>query len=114
MAKLSSYKALCALLMMLVMACSAIPAFGQAQASSGQIVGNITDPQGAALSGATITAVNTQTGLKQTVTSSDDGNFRILLLPPGLYTVTVEAAGFTKATAQSIFPLLNLILKFAS
>ncbi len=100
MAKLSSYKAFCALLLMLVMATSAMPALGQAQAGSGQIVGNITDAQGAALAGAKITAVNTGTGLTQTATTSDDGNFQIILLPPGMYKVTVEAAGFNKITAD--------------
>ena len=49
MAKLSSYKALCALLLMLVMASGSITAFGQAQASSGQMAGTIMDAQGAAL-----------------------------------------------------------------
>jgi hypothetical protein len=85
---------------MLVMAFSAVSAFGQAQAGSGQIVGTITDPQGAAISGAKVKAVNKQTGLTGNATSSDEGLFRILLLPPGNYEVTVEAAGFSKATAN--------------
>src|SRR5262245_52887220 len=100
MLKGSSFKPLCALLLVLAMAVSAVSAFAQAQAGSGQIVGTITDDQGAALSGATVKAVNKQTGLNKTVTTGDDGQFTILLLPPGNYEVGIDAKGFNKATAQ--------------
>jgi outer membrane receptor for ferrienterochelin and colicin len=100
MSKSSSYRSLCALMLMLVMAFSAVSTFGQAQAGSGQIVGTISDAQGAALSGAKVTAVNKGTGLTSNATTGDDGQFSIVLLPPGNYEVTIEAAGFSKTTAN--------------
>jgi outer membrane receptor for ferrienterochelin and colicin len=100
MSKLSSYRSLCALMLMLVMAFSSISTFAQSQASSGQIAGTITDPQGAALANATVRAVNKQTGLIQNTQTNDEGLFRIVLLPPGNYEVTIEASGFAKATAN--------------
>jgi outer membrane receptor for ferrienterochelin and colicin len=100
MLKGSSCKPLCALMLMFVMALSAVSTFGQAQAGSGQIVGTISDAQGAALSGATVKAVNKGTGSTRNVTTGDDGQFSIILLPPGNYEVTIEASGFSKATAN--------------
>ncbi len=100
MSKSSSYRSLCALMLMLVMAFSAVSTFGQAQAGSGQIIGTISDAQGAALSGAKVKAVNKGTGLTGNATTGDDGQFSIVLLPPGNYEVTIEAAGFSKTTAN--------------
>ncbi|MEW6126271.1 MAG: carboxypeptidase regulatory-like domain-containing protein [Acidobacteriota bacterium] len=100
MSKLSSYKTLCALMLMLVMAMSSIPVLAQSQAGSGQIVGTVTDPQKAAIAGATIKAVNSATGLTSSATSNDSGSFQILLLPPGKYKVTIEASGFSKINAD--------------
>lgn len=100
MSKSSSYRSLCALMLMFVIAFSAVSAFGQAQAGSGQIVGTISDAQGAALAGAKVTAVNKGTGLTSNATTGDDGQFSIVLLPSGSYEVTIEAAGFSKTTAN--------------
>jgi hypothetical protein len=91
----------------LVMICAAfcvapLNALAQSQASSGQISGAIVDSQGAAIRGATIKATNTQTGLERSVTTGDDGLFTIVLLPTGVYTVTAEAAGFSKATISEV------------
>lgn len=100
MSKSSSYRSLCALMLVLVMAFSAVSARGQAQAGSGQIVGTITDAQGAALAGAKVKALNKGTGLTGNATTGDDGQFSIVLLPSGSYEVTIEAAGFSKTTAN--------------
>lgn len=100
MFKPSTPKSLCALLLALVMAASSVATFAQSQAGSGQIVGTITDSAGAAISTATIKVKNTKTGLERTATTSEDGNFTIVLLPPGTYSVTIEASGFQTGTAQ--------------
>jgi hypothetical protein len=80
----------------------ASPAMGQSQASSGQIAGTVTDKAGAAVVGATVKAVNTQTGLEQSATTNDEGFYQLILLPPGIYTVTIEASGFAKATVSKV------------
>jgi outer membrane receptor for ferrienterochelin and colicin len=100
MLKVSSYKTICALMLVMVMAFSSITVLGQSQASSGQIVGSVTDPQGAAIAGATVKAVNTGTGLTNTATTNESGTFSLVLLPPGMYKVTIEAAGFSKINAD--------------
>lgn len=74
----------------------------QSQASTGQIAGAVRDSAGAAIPNATVKASNTQTGFERTVTTSADGLYRIVLLPPGTYTVSAEASGFAKATLSNI------------
>jgi carboxypeptidase family protein/TonB-dependent receptor-like protein len=77
-------------------------AFAQAQATTGQITGIVRDNRGGAIPNATIKVTNTQTGLSQTVTSSDDGLYRFVLLLPGVYNLTAEAANFTKTELKDI------------
>jgi hypothetical protein len=67
--------------------------FGQAT-ELGVISGTITDSQGAAVSGAKITATNITTNVRQVATSNSSGQYRIPNLLPAEYTVTVEAPGF--------------------
>ncbi len=65
-----------------------------AQEYFGSIVGNVTDPSGAGVPGATVTATNVNTGITRTVTSDAAGSYRISDLIPGSYTVKAEKAGF--------------------
>ena len=87
-------------LLILVMGLFATQAFAQSQASAGQIAGIVKDSAGAVVVGATVTATNPATGFSQTVTTEESGFFRIVLLPPGNYKVTVSRQGFADATAQ--------------
>jgi outer membrane receptor protein involved in Fe transport len=88
------------LLTFILSAC--LSAFAQSQANSGNIEGHITDPNGAVVTGATVTATNQQTGLGKSTTTQDDGTFRIILLPPGVYTVVVSASGFSSAEVKDV------------
>jgi hypothetical protein len=74
----------------------AIAAWGQG--ATGSITGTVTDPTGAAIPGAAITATNTATGNQTRTTSGATGLYTIPELPPGPYTITVEATGFRKAS----------------
>src|SRR2546423_10649999 len=65
-----------------------------AQRDLGTITGIITDPQGAAITGAKITITEDATGLTYDVLSSGAGEYIRPLLKPGTYTVTAEAPGF--------------------
>jgi outer membrane receptor protein involved in Fe transport len=71
----------------------AVSAFGQAE--TGQIVGNVLDPTGASIPGATITVRSSATGAERAETSDASGTFTFTNLQPGDYDVTVAAAGFT-------------------
>lgn len=65
-----------------------------AQTNAG-VTGTVTDPSGAAISGAHVTFVNEATGIKTEVASSSVGIYTAAL-PAGTYDLTVEAAGFKK------------------
>ena len=70
-------------------------AFGQAVVSS-DILGQITDPSGAAIPGATVTVTNQSTGFTRTVHSDTSGAYLCNGMVSGLYTVSVEKSGFKK------------------
>jgi hypothetical protein len=74
----------------------------QSQGSSGQITGAVRDNAGAAVPNATVKAVNTQTGLERTATTSDDGIYRFVLMPPGTYNITAEASGFSPTSVNNV------------
>ena len=89
---------------LLVTCLVSIPAgvVAQSQANSGNIEGRVTDPSGAVVSGATVTATNQQTAFEKSTTTKDDGLFSIILLPPGVYTVRVNASGFSSAEIKDV------------
>ncbi len=73
-----------------------------AQVSKGSISGSITDPQGAAVLGASITVVSKDTNQKTTTESDSSGLFRVSLLPPGTYRVEISKEGFRKVVFDNI------------
>jgi hypothetical protein len=73
-----------------------------AQESRGSIVGRVTDSSGAVMSRATVTAINQSTGVEVRAVSNAEGNYEILFLNPGLYTVSVEAAGFRTVQRKNV------------
>jgi hypothetical protein len=73
-----------------------------AQTFRGMILGTVTDSTGAAVSGATVTVKNPDTGLIRTVTTSSDGSYAVPELPIGTYSVTVEISGFKSAVVTGI------------
>nr|MBA3514062.1 carboxypeptidase regulatory-like domain-containing protein [Pyrinomonadaceae bacterium] len=76
---------------------------GQSQATTGNIEGRVIDPNGAVLPGVIITARNQNTGLAKAVTADDEGNYRIIVLPPGRYKVTASGAqGFAEASFENV------------
>ncbi len=78
------------------------PTSGQSQASTGQLVGVVTDPDGATIPGCQITATNSDTGLARTVHATESGLFSLVALPPGRYGVRAEASGFQPRTFDQV------------
>jgi len=72
-----------------------------AQVVTVTVQGRVYDSTGAAISQATITAVNSATGLSRTTTADAMGDYQIPLLPPGDYTVTAEKTGFQKSAKKT-------------
>src|SRR4249920_1634034 len=64
---------------------------------SGDLTGTVTDPSGAVVPNAQVTAKNAATGATRTTTSNASGAYRFALLPPGTYSVAATAEGFSKA-----------------
>ncbi len=65
-----------------------------AQSTTGRILGNVTDPSGASLAGATVVVTDTQRGTSRTVTTDSAGAYGVPDLVPGAYKIRVEAKGF--------------------
>jgi hypothetical protein len=85
----------------------AFPLTASAQVTSATLVGSVTDPGNASVSGAQVTARNIDTGLTRTVTSGADGSFRIEFLPVGNYALEVSTSGFKKAYLTGITLQVN-------
>jgi hypothetical protein len=73
-----------------------------AQTFRGTILGTVTDPQGAVVSGAKVTVRNINTGLERATETSADGSYSIPELPIGTYTVTVTQSGFRTSFTTDI------------
>ncbi len=73
-----------------------------AQIQNGQLTGLISDPTGAAVPNAKVTATNIGTGSKTVATSSNAGVYTVRELLIGAYRVTVEAPGFKTASKASV------------
>lgn len=74
-----------------------------------RIRGIVTDPSGAALTGATVTATNVTTGLERTISTQPNGGYEFLNLPIGTYTVKVSAASFKTYQSTQIPLSVNQI-----
>jgi hypothetical protein len=77
---------------------------GLAQVSTtGSISGSVTDPSGAVVPNATVTARNSETGAESTAMTSENGLFTIPALPRGTYRITIQTPrGFKKAEVTSV------------
>ncbi len=77
-------------------------AFAQSQTTTGLIQGTVLDPNGAVISGASVSVQNTGTGFERTVTTNSDGFFSAPLLPLGKYRVTAKAGGFADSILENV------------
>jgi len=87
-------RAVCAALVLI----ASLP--GTAQVVTVTVQGRVYDSSGAAITQATVTAVNAATGLSRGTTANAVGDYQIALLPPGDYTVTADKAGFQKSAKK--------------
>ncbi len=96
----------CALKLLLVVFLTAIAIPGRFAAAqmeqSGSITGIASDASGAAISGAKVSALNTETGVLREQTSNSQGIYSIQLLPQGVYTVKVSAPGFAQVEKSGV------------
>src|SRR5256885_2020652 len=79
----------------------AAPAFAQTTGAA-TIVGNVMDSSGAVIPAAKVTVVNTETNFHFDGLSNQDGYYFVPYLRPGIYNVTIEAAGFKRYVREGI------------
>lgn len=72
----------------------ALPRLSPAQTTFSAITGTVTDPSGAVIPGARVTATNENTGLVRSGPTTGSGTYSVVDVPPGSYRVRVEASGF--------------------
>ncbi len=83
----------------LLFVAAVVAAYGQV---SGTISGTVNDPSGAVVSGATITATNTETGAARDTTTDSTGHYLIASAPPGQYEVKAEKQDFSPQVRQGV------------
>ena len=86
-------------LLVVILASSTLRAQGPA---TGAISGQVFDSSGAVIPGSHVSAVNDQTNQSRVVVTNSEGVFRTPLLPPGTYSLTVEASGFERQVVESV------------
>jgi hypothetical protein len=81
--------------------------YALAQFDSAAVVGSVRDEKGGAISGAKVVLRNNDTGITQTTTSTDSGDFSFPTVRIGNYKLTAEMQGFTTAAADNISLTVN-------
>jgi len=87
----------------------AIPrsALGQAGNAAAALNGTVRDSSGAVVQNATVTLTSSATGLKQSTQSNSTGNYSIVNISPGNYTISVFKDGFAVAQASAVSLSVN-------
>jgi hypothetical protein len=73
-----------------------------AQSDRGNLTGTVTDPTGAVVPNAKVTATSLSTGEVRETTTSDEGTYTLAELKADVYSVSAEAQGFKKTTIDSV------------
>jgi carboxypeptidase family protein len=86
----------------------ALPSIVSAQGeTTSAIVGQVTDPSGAAVPGANVTIINAETAATRSAHTDNDGRFNFPQLKPGTYSIRVELQGFETEHNQNVFAALG-------
>ena len=86
------------LLLTLVMAAAS---FAQTSATA-ELRGTVKDPNGAVIQGASVSLRDDAKNIQRTAVSNANGDYVLLSVPPGSYTLTVSAKGFAKLVATNV------------
>ncbi|MBI4874892.1 MAG: TonB-dependent receptor [Acidobacteria bacterium] len=76
--------------------------FAQSEVGGANLSGTVTDPSGAAVAGAKVSAVNPATGFERATATNEAGIYSLPRLPVGACDLTVEAQGFKKVRRTGI------------
>src|SRR5215831_16907809 len=79
----------------------------RAQGAAGAINGTVRDSSGAVIPQAAITLINVGTNASRTTVTNDTGNYALVQIPPGQYTLDVTKEGFAPGQVTHITVLVN-------
>jgi len=92
----------------LVVVLLALTSFTFSQTSStSSLRGTVTDPSGSAVAGAMVVLANAESKTERTAATGSQGVYQFLFLPPGTYTLTVGATGFSRYEQTGLELLVN-------
>src|SRR5215510_10123503 len=86
-------------IILMMLACAS---FAPAQIATGGVNGNVTDPTGAVVPGATIKLTNEATQVETVSKTNETGNYVFVGVQPGTYTVKSEIAGFRSVEVKGL------------
>lgn len=93
-----SFWKVCSCLVLMLAWCNSV----RAQVNRATITGTVTDPSGAVIAGVEVSAANAETNILTTAVSNENGIYVMPNLPPGIYTLTFQKAGFKKVVDLSV------------
>jgi hypothetical protein len=79
---------------------AAVPLWAQFQ--SAEVLGTVRDASGSPVPKATVTLTNADTGIEAKTSTNNNGEYDFFDVKIGRYTITVEATGFSKASAEGV------------
>src|SRR5690242_11434401 len=82
-----------------------------AQVLYGSLVGNVTDPNGAAIPAALVTATEQNTGIAKDTKTDSGGGYQFVDLQPGTYRLRVSVSGFKTMERPDIPVALNTVMR---
>ena len=82
--------------------CLLLPVLAVAQGDRGSIAGTVTDPAGAVVAGARVTATQLATNTRYRASTTEAGDYSVPALPVGLYRVVIELEGFKSSVSDGI------------
>lgn len=89
------------LLLALVCMAGVVPVFAQASGSTAELRGQVTDPNGALVPGATVTLTDVGKGTSRTATTDESGQYIFIAVPPSDYQLKVEASARNFAASST-------------
>lgn len=99
------------LLCLLLISFTCMPCAAFAQSTTGALVGTVTDPSGATVTGAKVTVRNISTNQTWTLATGKDGGYTATGLTPSVYEITIASPGFATATVSRVNLLTSATLR---
>src|ERR1700730_15180868 len=81
------------------------------QGTSGSFTGTVSDATGAVIQGSSVTVTSVDTGRTWRTQTNDAGVYNLPSVPPGVYTLAIEAAGFKRLTTNPITLEVNQVAR---